>query len=137
MPTPSPSPYSVLGIDPSATATEVRLAYQRALRSRPQARAEITQAFNQLRNPTSRLGHDLMEPASPRTPAHDAVFAEARAHPFVDAESVPLPSWESLVVLPDPAQERREVPPPVGEYRTGRLLRPPGADVLPPFEFPV
>ena len=60
MPFPSPSPYDILGISPSAKECELKLAYQRAVKERRYAPGTIAQAFNDLRNPLKRAEIDLL-----------------------------------------------------------------------------
>lgn len=140
MPSGSQSPYLVLGIGQAGTASDVRQAYQRALRAKDHPRADVTHAFNQLRNAQTRLGHDLLEPEPVGAgDGLDAVLAQARSEPFIDGSSAPLPAWNSLVVLPPVGSPMRgaDVSPPTGEYDAGHLLDSPGSEVIPPFEFPV
>ena len=56
---PAVLPYEVLNISPAATVSEIMSAYQRALREQRYSRAEVTLAFNELRNPRRRVEYDL------------------------------------------------------------------------------
>lgn len=136
----SVSPYQVLDLDQAATAAEIRQAYQRALRARRYTRQQVTNAFNQLRNAQSRLGHDLLEPEpTPVAGRLAAVLGELDAQPVIDASSAPLPSWPSLVLprLAGPEVLRRDVPAPDPHFPPGARLDPPTRAVVPPAEFPV
>jgi len=131
------SPYQVLGVDQSADQQAIRAAYQAALRARKHPRQQVTQAFNQLRNPQHRLAFDLLEP--PYTDA-DGVRDVLGQRPGQQAtpHAVPLPAWTSLVV---PGVDERvtpwpAVPAPRGEFDPAGVEGP-SAAVLPPIEFPV
>lgn len=56
---PATSPYEILNVSPAATVSEIMSAYQRALREQRYSRAEVTFAFNELRNPRRRIEYDL------------------------------------------------------------------------------
>ena len=53
------SPYEILAISPSATATDMVEAYRRALKQQRYSPVEVTRAFNELRNPRLRMEYDL------------------------------------------------------------------------------
>lgn len=128
---PAPSPYEVLGVHQSATQAEIRTAYQEALRARTHSRPQVTQAFNQLRNPQNRLAADLLEPPPEPVPA-----PEPARRAFVDAASAPLPGWTSLIAPGAAATATREIGEPPDGFRPPRLDGP-SAAVLPPTEFPL
>jgi hypothetical protein len=127
----SPSPYEVLGVGQDATQADIRKAYQEALRSRTHSRPQVTQAFNQLRNPQNRLAADLLEP--PPDPEVDGAPAPARRS-FVDGESAPLPVWTALIATD--AVVTREVDDPPDAFRSPDG-GPPSSALVPPVEFPV
>jgi hypothetical protein len=128
----TPPPYRVLDVDPSASQAEVRKAYQEALRARAFSRQEITQAFNQLRNPRSRLDADLVE--LPSTAGPEQVDVRSGRSP-VDAAAAAFPAWRDLVVpgAPGPWPEVAAPSEPFLAAGTDR----PSAAVLPPVDFEV
>jgi hypothetical protein len=124
------SPYRVLAVDPSASQAEVRNAYQEALHARAFSRQEITQAFNQLRNPRSRLDADLVE--LPPT-AGPAVFDVRSGRSPVDDAAAPFPAWREHIV-PGAPGPWPDVPAPSEPFLTAGTDRPTAA-VLPPMDF--
>jgi curved DNA-binding protein CbpA len=92
--------YQLLGVNPQASATEIRAAYARLARekhpdrfqdaaqkqSAQRAFQEITTAFNALTNPKSRQEYDAMrDKPAPRTPEEIARDAFERAQPALEA----------------------------------------------------
>jgi hypothetical protein len=131
------SPYQVLGVDQDADQQAIRRAYQAALRARAHSRQQVTQAFNQLRSPQSRLAFDLLEP--PYTDADGVREAlGALPGPHAAPAAVPLPEWTALVVpgVDEQVTPWRQIPPPRAEF-TAEGVDGPSAAVLPPIEFPV
>lgn len=130
----SSSPYDVLGIAPSASADEIRVAYGKALKDRRHPRNDVVAAFQRLRDPARRLAQDLRNPDPDGLAARLAERVDAEASgPLVGAQSTPLPSWSSLV---DPeaagwSPEERPVPEPTRTFRSTGLLEAPSASDLP------
>jgi predicted Zn-dependent protease len=92
--------YKLLGVQPSASAVEIRRAYARLARDKHPDRfidpgqkeraqtefQEITTAFNALMNPRSRAEYDqTRDRPQPRTPEEIAEDAHSRALPLVEA----------------------------------------------------
>jgi hypothetical protein len=90
---PEHSPYELLGVAPGATAAEISQAYQQAVRARRHPANRLSQAFNELRNPRSRLEHDLLFYETPEV--DQALYGILSA-----AEDVPLLPVAQLVVPP-------------------------------------
>lgn len=99
------SPYEVLGLEVGASDSDVRAAYQRAMRLAQRdrdLRNRISRAYNALRRPAGRREADLLTPLPVRLPPYEgsaALLAEARQRM---AEVSPLlPDPASLGVQPD------------------------------------
>ncbi|WP_433799554.1 hypothetical protein [Actinomycetospora sp. CA-084318] len=138
MPTIPPSPYRVLDVPLSATASEVLAAHGRAIRARRYSRAEVQAALAQLRNPEKRAEQDLREPdvdvLVPRV--RDEVEELVADGPAV-GDGLPLPAWRALVVADVATDEYRDIPEPDGALPALRLLDAPSDVVLPLADVPL
>lgn len=138
MPFPTTSPYEILELAPSATLKEIMRAYQAALRRKKYSPAQITHAFNELKNPRKRAGHDLLEIGQPSEPAALKASMAALPRPtFISAEQCPVraPRFRDVVGALDVRADFVDVPGcPV------ELAVPPTRDAgeppLPPIRFP-
>jgi hypothetical protein len=89
---PEISPYEVLGIAQDTPRSELMAAYQRAVKARRHPTAQLTQAFNELRNVRKRAEHDLLTHAAPaNASAAVSLLAELPPPAFVTLDQEPPP----------------------------------------------
>lgn len=132
----SVSPYEILGITPSASNADIMRAYQPALRQQRYAPAEVTRAFNELRNPGRRFEYDLFELCHLGDVAavHEAL-QQLPATEFLPLEVDQLSSALAFVANPDMTADFGALPDCPMEL-IDNFDFPPGEAVLLPIPFP-
>ncbi|GAA0436196.1 hypothetical protein Acor_55140 [Acrocarpospora corrugata] len=139
MPLPDSSPYEILGLSASASAGDVKRAYQRAAREKRHPQQLLTHAFNELRNPRRRLEADVL--------SHDSAevvdelrrtLADLPEGGFLAAEPVAPYPMSSLVVLrmEQIRADWLEAPPLALPFRVSPRFEV-TLDVLPPLDPPL
>jgi hypothetical protein len=135
-----PSPYELLGVDPTATAAQIHAAFKDAVRTRTHPPQQVRHAYEQLRHPRNRLRHDLLEPEPSDLRAQlDALLEAVGAIAVADDWWRPLPTWQSLVrpEIGGPEVVERVIEPPEAFSPLADCAGPDPRDALPHFEFPV